>query len=198
MIRFEPRGCGRSDWDGNYDLETLIADADTVRQEYGVERLIVAGHSAGPTLALFYALRHPTVVLGLIGIAGGNIVNDRNWSSAYHKGLAEVGEDHGGIEFTADPRVNPEGNESGRSYVTRPRLLREIAGLDVPAVFINGGRDIRPNWPTQQLAALLPQGEYVEIAEAAHHIWLTHADRLRAELRKAVRRIVGTNPVKAL
>jgi proline iminopeptidase len=48
VIRFEPRGCGRSDWDRNYDPETLIANADAVRQEYGVERLIVAGHSAGP------------------------------------------------------------------------------------------------------------------------------------------------------
>ena len=136
-------------------------------------------------------------MLGLTGITGGNIVNNRDWDAAYHKGLAEVGENHGGIEFTADPRVNPKCNESGRSYVTRPRLLREIADLDVPTVFINGGRDIRPNWPTQQLAALLPQGEYVAIAEAAHHIWLTHADRLRAEIRKAVRRILGTNPVNA-
>jgi len=38
----------------------------------------------------------------------------------------------------------------------------------------------------------------VEIAETAHHIWFTHADLLHAEIRKAVRRIVGTNPVNAL
>ena len=27
VVRFEPRGCGRSDWDGNYDIDTLVADA---------------------------------------------------------------------------------------------------------------------------------------------------------------------------
>ena len=56
VIRFEPRGCGRSDWDGNYDVETLVSDAEAIRQDYGAERLIVAGHSAGPDFALAYAL----------------------------------------------------------------------------------------------------------------------------------------------
>ena len=190
VIRFEPRGCGRSDWDGNYDLETLLIDSEAIREEYGTERMIVAGHSAGPDLALAYALRHPRRVMGLIGIAGGRIVNDRDWSAAYHSGLEEVGEDLGGIEFTADPDVNPQGNRSWRSYIKRPDLLRAIADLRIPAVFINGGKDIRPNWPTEQLAALMPRGGYVEIPDAGHNIWLTHAPELGRELRRAVRRIL--------
>ena len=48
VIRFEPRGCGRSDWDGNYAVETLIGDAEAVRKAYRAERCIVAGHSFGP------------------------------------------------------------------------------------------------------------------------------------------------------
>ena len=56
VIRFEPRGCGRSDWDGIYDVDTLLADAEAVRREYGAERCIVAGHSFGPSAALAYAL----------------------------------------------------------------------------------------------------------------------------------------------
>ena len=67
VIRFEPRGCGRSDWDGNYDIETLVADAEAVRREYGAERCIVAGHSFGPNAALAHALRYPSHVMGLIG-----------------------------------------------------------------------------------------------------------------------------------
>ena len=187
VIRFEPRGCGRSDWDGNYDVETLVNDAEAIRQEYDAGRLIVAGHSAGPDFALAYALRHPSRVIGLIGIAGGRLVNDREWHAAYVRGLEEVGEDHGGVEFDADPDVNPQGNESGKESMRRPTILREIADLLVPAVFINAEKDIRPNWPTQQLAALLPKGMYVEILGAAHHIWLTHSEQLRDELRKAVR-----------
>ena len=136
VIRFEPRGCGRSAWDGNYDLDTLLRDADAVRAAHAAERCIVAGHSFGPNAALAYALRHPSRVL------------------------------------------------------KRPSLFREIANLQIPATFIYGGEDIRPNWPTRQLAALLPRGEYVEIAGAAHTIWLRHAAELRTELRRAVRRLV--------
>ena len=191
VIRFEPRGCGRSDWDGNYDLDTLLADAEAVRKAYEVETCIVGGHSGGPGFALAYALQHPTRVVGLVGIAGGSVVNDRTWSEAYHLGLEEIGEDYGGVEFTAHPDVNPQGNESWRAFIKRPSLFREIADLMVPAVFINGGSDIRPNWPTQQLAALMPNGEYVEIPDAAHAIWLTHADHLRCELRKAIRHIIA-------
>ena len=190
VIRFEPRGCGRSDWDGNYDVDTLLTDADAVRQEYGSERCIVAGHSFGPSVALAYALRYPSQVMGLIGIAGGNVLNDWTWSEAYHRGLEEVGEDLGGLVFTADPNVNTRGNHGWREYVKRPTLFREIADLDMPAVFINGGMDIRPNWPTEQLASLIPKGRYIEIPGAAHVVWLTHAAELKHELRKAVQEIV--------
>ena len=190
VIRFEPRGCGRSDWDGNYDVDTLMTDADAVRREYGAEMCIVAGHSFGPSAALAYALRYPSRVMGLIGIAGGNVLNDRTWSETYHKRLEEVGEDLGGHEDKADAAVNPDGNRSWREYIKRPTLFREIADLDIPAVFINGGVDIRPNWPTKQLASLMPGGRYIEIPGAAHNIWLTHAAELRHELRRAVRQIV--------
>jgi len=186
VIRFEPRGCGRSDWDGKYDLETLLCDADRIRQEYGLDRWIVSGHSAGPGFALAYALRYPSHTIGVIGIAGGSILNDREWSEAYHQGRDTVGEDNGGIEFSADPRVNPCGNVSWRSYIKRPCLLRDLAELSVRCVFINAGRDIRPNWPTRQLASLIPKAEYVEIPEATHYIWVTHHEALRRELRKAV------------
>ena len=190
VIRFEPRGCGRSDWDGNYDIETLAGDAEAVRREYGVERCIVAGHSFGPNAALAYALRYPSHVMGMIGIAGGSVVNDRTWSEDFHRALEEVGEDLGGLEFKADPDVNLQGNRSWREYIKRPTLFREIADLHIPAVFINGGADIRPNWPTEQLASLLPQGRYIEIPYAPHIIWLTHAEELRLELRRAIRQIV--------
>lgn len=190
VIRFEPRGCGRSDWDGKYDIDTLLTDAEAVRREYGAGRCIAAGHSFGPSAALAYALRYPSCVMGLIGIAGGRVVDDRTWSAAYRKALEEVGEDVGGHVFKADPAVNPQANRSWKEYIKRSTLLREIADLNVPAVFINGGKDIRPNWPTEQLASLMSNGRYVEIPGAAHTIWLTHADELRDELRSAVQQIV--------
>ena len=190
VIRFEPRGCGRSDWDGNYDIDTLLTDADAVRRVYGAEMCIVAGHSFWPNAAIAYALKYRSRVLGLIGIAGGNVLNDRTWSEAYHKALEDVGEDLGEHEDKADAAVNYDVNRSWREYIKRPTLFREIADLNIPAFFINGGVDIRPNWPTKQLASLIPGGRYLEIPGAAHNIWLTHAAELRHELRRAVRQIV--------
>ena len=93
VIRFEPRGCGRSDWDGNYDIDTLVVDAEAVRREYGVERCIVAGHSFGPNAALAYALRYSSRVMGLIGIAGGSVLNDRTWGLRVQESSHECGDE---------------------------------------------------------------------------------------------------------
>lgn len=186
MIRFEPRGCGRSDWDGRYDLDTLLTDAETLREGYGAERWLVGGHSMGPNWALAYAVRHPERVIGVIGIAGGRVVNDREWSAVYAARRDTVGEDVGGKVWDAHPDVNTMGNADWKVYCRRPRMFRELADLQVPCVFINASEDIRPNWPTQQLAELIPAGRYVEIEGAAHHIWLTHAQELRGALLNAI------------
>jgi proline iminopeptidase len=186
VIRFEPRGCGRSDWDGQYDLDTLLQDVEALRQAYGVQQWIVAGHSAGVDMALAYALRYPDKTVGLIGIAGGKVVDDRQWSATYHARLETVGEDHGGQEFKADPDVNRQGNASWRAFCRRSTLLCELATLPLPCVFINAAEDIRPNWPAQQLAELIPHGQYIEIAGAAHYVWLTHAPQLQLAMRQAL------------
>ena len=84
-------------------------------------------------------------MIGLIGIAGGRIVNDRDWSRAYHEGLETIGEDLGGIRFTANPQVNRQGNAAWKAYIKRPSLLRgSLRASRYPSVFINGGSDIRP------------------------------------------------------
>ena len=59
VIRFEPRGCGRSTYDGNYDLDTTIEDIEFIRREYQCDRMIIGGHSAGPGIALAYTIRYP-------------------------------------------------------------------------------------------------------------------------------------------
>lgn len=185
-VRFEPRGCGRSYWDGRYDLDTLLADAEALRVAYGVERWIVAGHSMGPNWALAYAIRHPERVVGVVGIAGGKVVNDREWSALYAERRDTIGEDLGGKVWRAHPDVNTVGNAEWKAYCQRPSMLREFADLQTPCVFINASDDIRPNWPTRQLAELIPGGRYVEIDGAAHHIWLTHQKELGAALRDAI------------
>ena len=190
VIRFEARGCGRSDYDGQYELERTVEDMEHIRKAHGIDKWIVGGHSAGPDYALAYTISYPDRVLGIIGIAGGRIVNDRDWSAAYHANKDNRGEDMGVQEFKADPLVNKVGNRSWKAYIKRPNLLKDIAQIQVPAVFIGAGQDIRPTWPTQQLAALIPKGEYMEIAEAAHYIWLTHAKELGTALQDTISKII--------
>ena len=192
VVRFEPRGCGRSDWDGRYDLDTLIEDADCIRAAYGFERMVLLGHSAGPNVAIAYALRYPKRALGVIGIAGGKFVNDRSWSETYETRRDTVGEDLGGKVFHADAEVNKRGNADWKAYCRRPSMFRELAEMQTRCVFINAAEDIRPNWPTQQLAALIPNAKYVEIEGAAHSIWLTHAHELQQKLRQALVYLLDT------
>lgn len=116
MVRFEPCGCGRSDWDGHYDLDTFLSDVEAIRHAYNCERWVVLGHSHSPNLALAYALCYPARTIGVIGIAGGKVVNDRSWSEAYHEHLQAIGESIGGKIFHADPAANRLGNASWRDY----------------------------------------------------------------------------------
>jgi proline iminopeptidase len=186
VIRFEPRGCGRSVWDGQYGVRTLIEDIEAIRRAYGIERWIVAGHSHGPNIALAYALAYQEHVIGVIGIADGKFVKDIGWHATYKTRLEKEGEDVGGKVFIADPMVNAQGNADWSAYCERSTVWRDLADLETPCVFINAAEDIRPNWPTRQLAALVRRGRYVEIEGARHTIWLTHAGELKSELEKAI------------
>ena len=185
VIRFEPRGCGRSSRDGHYDLSTTVEDIEFIRREYGFKKILLLGHSWGPDLGLAYLLQHPQNVLGLIGIAGGRIVDDQDWHKTYHDNKSRVGE-ISKEEFNADPLVNTMGNATYKEFIMRPSLLADVGSIECPVTYINAEKDIRPNWPTRQLAALIPKGQYLEIPGATHYIWLTHARELAILLRSTV------------
>ncbi len=182
-VRFNGQGCGRSRLGAPYDVGGAVADLETIREHYGIKRWIVGGHSWGPDLALAYALEHPDRVLGLIGIAGGRVVDDRTWHDAYVYGRDHVGEALPEMAHPFNAEVNRQLNASWRRYIKKPQLLSRIANLDVPALFVYGSKDIRPSWPTEQLAQLLPQGRFECVEGAAHLIWETHAAELRGQLR---------------
>lgn len=127
----------------------------------------MGGHSWGPDLALAYVLEHPDRVLGLIGIAGGRVVNDRAWHEAYTHGRDNMGEALPEMAYPFNDEVNRQLNASWHAYTQSPSLLRRIAELEVPALYVYGGEDIRPSWPTEQLAQLLPRGRFECIEGAA-------------------------------
>jgi proline iminopeptidase len=119
-------------------------------------------------------LAHPRRCAGLICIAGGRLNNDREWHAAYDRGLQEGREPP--LEYDSPPNmaVNKQLNADYKRYVQRPTLFREVAALDVPALFLYGAQDIRPSWAVAQIAALLPHAQFTLLPAADHYLYLTH------------------------
>src|SRR5258706_1779960 len=68
-VLFDQRGAGRSRPKGrraDNTLPHLIADMETIRENFGFERWIIVGGSWGATLALAYAQAHPHRVTGVV------------------------------------------------------------------------------------------------------------------------------------
>lgn len=69
IILIDQRGCGRSRPLGAVEQNTtndLIADIEAIRTTLEIDKWLVFGGSWGSTLALAYAIQHPTKVTGLI------------------------------------------------------------------------------------------------------------------------------------
>jgi proline iminopeptidase len=49
-------------------------------------------------------------------------------------------------------------------------------------LFVYGAKDIRPSWPVEQIAALLPRAKFISISGASHYIWFTHSQPLKEHL----------------
>jgi proline iminopeptidase len=70
VIRWDQRGCGRSERRGPYSVGQSVADLDAVRSQAGAQKVALLGHSWGAALALRYALDHQDRVSALV-YAGG-------------------------------------------------------------------------------------------------------------------------------
>ncbi|BBX38214.1 hydrolase [Mycolicibacterium mageritense DSM 44476 = CIP 104973] len=165
----EPRGVGRSGG-GPHDLAQAVADLETIRNAMGVESWIVVGHSFGSDLAIRYALDHPERVRAVVGVAGHGLHKDRTWSAIYT--AARHTEDEFQIHW--EPAVHESLNASFVDWIHEPELFRRLADTDVPMTFLAPEQDIRPDWPLRQLAALVPRGQFRELAGVAHNFWSTH------------------------
>jgi len=85
-VRWDQRGCGRSERRGPYSVARSVADLDAVRAGLGLERVAVLGHSWGATLALRYTLDHPDRVSALIYVSGTGLGWD--WHEPFQRAAA--------------------------------------------------------------------------------------------------------------
>lgn len=67
-IAIDLRGHGRSrpPADGDYSIEALVRDIETVVREIGVSEFVLVGHSMGGIVSLAYAHAHPGRVAGIL------------------------------------------------------------------------------------------------------------------------------------
>ncbi|MFV2017564.1 alpha/beta fold hydrolase [Micromonospora sp. LOL_023] len=87
VIRWDQRGCGRSQRHGPYSVARFVADLDAVRDQLAGPRMALLGHSWGAHLALRYAIEHPERVSQLIYVSGTGIDPGRDWHPHYQRNL---------------------------------------------------------------------------------------------------------------
>ncbi|MEG1547525.1 MAG: alpha/beta fold hydrolase [Clostridia bacterium] len=187
VIRFEQRGCGRSDADENYDIGTALMDLETIRAFYHIDKWIIGGHSWGANLALFYALEYPQFVESVLYIAGNGLQRNREWSAAYHVRREEFGDEIQPEQIELNGEANRQGNQSYRQYIQRPTLYKDISKLTMRMLFMCAENDLRPNWPAEQIFNLVSNGKMVYIKGAGHYIWLSQ----KAEMERQLRSFLG-------
>jgi proline iminopeptidase len=69
LVYYDQRGRGKSAEDiapADVSLESELEDLETVRRHFGLDKMVILGHSWGALLALEYAVRHPERVSGLV------------------------------------------------------------------------------------------------------------------------------------
>jgi proline iminopeptidase len=86
VIRWDQRGCGRSERRGPYSVARSVADLDAVRSSLGLQRVAVLGHSWGATLALRYTLDYPDRVSALVYVSGTGLGWD--WPGPFQRAAA--------------------------------------------------------------------------------------------------------------
>jgi proline iminopeptidase len=165
----EPRGVGRSGG-GAHTMEQALTDLEAIRGHIGVPQWIVVGHSWGSDLAVRYAVEYPDAVQAVVGVAGRGPQRDVTWSAAYEAGT--VSEPLVEIAWSSD--VHASLGASFTDWIHEPDLWRQLADCHTPMQFIAAGDDIRPSWPLQQLAALVPKGTFATIPNVPHDFWATH------------------------
>lgn len=92
IVCFDQRGAGRSRPHGALSSNTtahLLGDIDQILAHLGIRRVVLFGGSWGATLALLYAIEHPTTVLGCV-LRGTFLGRPQDIDWLYRGGAAEV------------------------------------------------------------------------------------------------------------
>ena len=109
--------------------------------------------------------------------------NDREWHKIYRTRKEAEGEAIPPAPYPPNMEVNEQVNQSAKQYIQRPDLFRNISQLAIPALFLYGTQDIRPSWPVEQVAQLMPNADFILVDDAPHVLWLTQTETVQHHLR---------------
>ena len=217
--RYDQRGAGGSERRPPYDLDTLIADLEALRTQWGHPGWIVAGHSWGADLALAYALRHPAHVRALVCISGTGPAPAR-WRPEFRRRFAQAATrlaadiddpiQRYAVEFahTSTPHryaerfladapegapINLEANRIGfESWLQWLAAggLEPAGSFGRPTLVVHGSEDLRPLELTSALTAeLLPGARLAVLRGQGHLPWIEDPGPLEAELEAFLRAV---------
>jgi len=162
--RFDQRGCGRSGPSDEQTMARLAQDIDELREYWGHERIVVAGHSAGATLALIYAASYPDHAAGVVYLGGVGI---GDWRTPYYEELGrrmtpaqrDRLEALSGSTRTPDEEIGFRVLSWFTSHADQSMAMtwaREEASVDLPINFVANRtlNDETKAWPDDYLAGL--------------------------------------------
>lgn len=89
VLRYDQRGCGASSASAEQSMAHSVADLEELREHWGMESMVVVGHSFGAALALAYAAGHPQRV-SVLGHVSGVGIGD--WHTPFAAERARRGE----------------------------------------------------------------------------------------------------------
>ncbi len=188
VIRWDQRGCGRSQQRGPYSLARSVADLDAVRGGLGLDRVRALVYVSGTGLG--WAWHEPFQRNGAerlaphrqriseLRVADRTEAQDRElailqWSAEFTDGHAmrhaeEMATPWFGINQQCFADIWP-----GLRQIWRESdLIAECQALNVPVLIIDGAADIRPRWAVDSLAQALPNVRRVILPGAGHVPWL--------------------------
>ena len=176
-----------------YSYDLIADDLERMIEHVGFDQPVVAGGSHGANTALRHALRHPGRSRALLLVApGANALRrpDRvRWALVRGQMIlaARRGEPFVVKAITGHDPNDPQLDEVGRaavaaarthdlaSLLSAMRLIPDqqvvrpaaLAGLDLPTVVAAWAKDpvLHPIAVARRIAALLPQGEFVEMVK---------------------------------
>ena len=214
VILFDARGHARSaspEGLDEYTPEAFVSDLARIVERAATKRVVVGGVSMGAAIALRYALRYPSSLIGLV-LASYPSSGGTSWALAAadaidNEGLEAAGERYvwGGGRFDAESaKWIRQGFLEHRPHALSATLRQVLAvepvvddraqalrELTVPTLLIAGERDVPALDSTRALHAVLPRARRIVVPGAGHVVNLEKPESFNEALSSFLSEIEG-------